>query len=337
MNIAMMAALLEEVDGLLARIELTNTLPFAHRAPHYAALARHAIETALADVSVPLANCMPLKILRAIANTTSAMTMADAVTSGNVECVHLLLDDGVDNDLFGLACKKGQTEIVRLMLSNGKFAYNSAFQDACFFGHEEIARMLIERGVDPSAQNNSAIESAIEGYNMNIVRLLADVLPEKDLNNALCFACGSGHMEIVRLLLDLPPERGVNPAANENAALRIACDVGRTEIVRLLLNLPLEKGVDPAALENTAIRQACTNGHIGVVRLLLDLPLERGVHPGNQSLREARHNKHAHIVRLLLNLPPERGIDADDADDAESVDDVYWGAGGLGLGSDDEW
>jgi len=43
---------------------------------------------------------------------------------------------------------------------------NAALQDACFFGHAEIVRLLLDSGVDPSAKDDSAIKIAIESYKM---------------------------------------------------------------------------------------------------------------------------------------------------------------------------
>jgi len=159
-----------------------------------------------------------------------------------------------------------------------------ALQRASLRGHTEIVRMLLElpldRGVDPSANDN----------------------------DAFIWACRNGHTKIARLLLDLPLERGVNPAANDNYPLETACTNGHTEIVRLLLDLPLNRGVNPSACNNDAIRTASINGHTNlygyteIVRLLLELPPERGVDPtaeNNEALRFASRHGQTDIVRLL--------------------------------------
>jgi len=107
MDISKLYALLEEVDGLLARID--STLPLAHLAPHYAALARHALETALVYTDCPV-NTTPLKLLRAIAHHISLEAAA-----GDIDVMRLMLENGapIDEHTFIHACTKGQTEIVR--------------------------------------------------------------------------------------------------------------------------------------------------------------------------------------------------------------------------------
>ena len=142
-----------------------------------------------------------LKLLRLIAYTPLPVSLETAVQCGDVDLVRLISgSDDVNITHCVCAIKHGHTEIVRLLLEP-------------------------ERGVDPSANANEALRSAIT----------------------------IGHTEIVRLLLDLPLDRGVNPAAENNSALRSAITIGHTEIVRLILELPLERGVDPAADNNAAL------------------------------------------------------------------------------------
>ena len=203
-----------------------------------------------------------LKLLRTIAETSSPVTIEDAVKSDNVWLVRLEIESGatICNVSVQCAYTNGFTNIVRLFLDlpleRGVAACdNEALRLACEHGHTEIVRLLLdmplERGVDPAADNNLALRNA----------------------------CRCGHTEIVRLILELPLERGVDPAARDNHALWLACWKGHTEIVRLLLNLPLERAVDPAARDNAALRLACEHGYTEIVRLLLQLPSERGVNP----------------------------------------------------------
>jgi hypothetical protein len=239
-----LTAFLEEVDGLDARIAATPDLPFAHLAPRYIALARHELESKMAEseandgvvalrhkVKKSCESVDSLGLLRKIVDTTAIISVVDAIHANDISFVSLLIDSGAEitRQAFPIACEKGQTEIVRLLID-----------------------LPIERGVNPGANDNAALQRA----------------------------CEKGQTEIVRLLLDLPVERGVNPGANDNAALQRACEKGQTEIVRLLLDFPVERGVNPGAKNNNALGLACNKGHIDIVRLLIDLPVERGVNPG---------------------------------------------------------
>jgi ankyrin repeat protein len=84
-----------------------------------------------------------------------------------------------------IACEKGYTEIVRLLLQKGasiKATYNrfTHLYVACQNGHTEIVRLLLEKG--------AKIEATYKGY------------------TPLHMACEKGYAEIVKLLL----EKGAN-------------------------------------------------------------------------------------------------------------------------------
>jgi ankyrin repeat protein len=118
-----------------------------------------------------------LQILRTIAETNESKSLDAAIRANNACLAFLLIEDGatVDDNLFITACAHGRTEIVRFLLA-----------------------LPPERGVDPAARGNEAIQCASE----------------------------NGHMKIVRMLLDLPLERGVNPAVHDNKALRLRMLLG---------------------------------------------------------------------------------------------------------------
>jgi len=236
-----------------------------------------------------------LKILRTIAETPYPVTFEDAVKSGNVWLVHLELESATD--------------------------YNKAFRIACSRGHTEIVRLLLDRGVNPSAIDNYALRWASRNGHTNIVRLLLDLPLEKGAD-AFRDAYELGHTEIVRLLLDLPLDRGVDPAISSNDPIRYACERGYIDIVRLLLELPPERGVNPTARgEFTAIRLknnewvefhrtafdvACIHGHTEIFRLLLNVcrPGDHGVHGvhGYHLIRIAIDRGFTEIVQLLQGV-----------------------------------
>ena len=139
-----------------------------------------------------------------------------------------------DNWAIRKASKKGYYIIVKLLL-------DLPLERGV---HEHSSRALHEEKpsfrVDPSANNNYAIQLASK----------------------------NGHEVLVKLLLDLPLERGVDPSAKNNYAIRYASVYDYTSIVKLLLDLPLKRGVDPSANDNKAIIYASRYSHKAVVKLL---------------------------------------------------------------------
>jgi len=77
-------------------------------------------------------------------------------------------------------------------------------------------------------------------------------------------ACKSGETEkVIRIL----PQ--VDPAEQDNEAIKLASMKGRIEVVRLLL---ADNRVDPGAEVNHSIKAASLNGHAEVVQELLKHP-----------------------------------------------------------------
>ena len=115
-----------------------------------------------------------------------------------------------------------------------------------------LCELPLDRGVDPSADNNSAVVVSIQ-YN--------------------------GQVDVMQCLCELPLDRGVNPSADNNFAVRIAACRGRVDVLRYLCELPLDRGVDPSADNNYAVYAVARRGHLDVVRYLCELPRRRGVDP----------------------------------------------------------
>ena len=71
-------------------------------------------------------------------------------------------------------------------------------------GNVYLLELLLERGVDPSYDNNNAIQHAsCHGHIAVVERLLMDprVDPSAQYNGAILNACRNGHCEIVNILL----------------------------------------------------------------------------------------------------------------------------------------
>jgi ankyrin repeat protein len=122
---------------------------------------------------------------------------------------------------------------------------------ASYFGHLEVARLLLERGADPNrpARNNLAaapLHSAVAGQHEEIARLLLEHGADPDAEEtarftALHSAAENGHVGLTRLLL----EHGARQLAAQNGQtpLDLARQAGHDEVASLL-----EAAVPPASL-----------------------------------------------------------------------------------------
>jgi len=219
--------------------------------------------------------------------------------------------------LLHIMAKNGQTAICRLVLGDRMETNinlkNCQSQTALYLaaqeGHDEVVRLLLEKGADVNTQggwSGNALQGAAYGGHEVVVQLLlekgADVNAQGgQYGNALQGAAYGGHEAALRLLL----ERGADVNAQGGwwgNALQGAAYGGHEAVVRLLLEkgakvnaqggwyghaltgaayggheavlwLLLEKGADVNALEEwyaEALQDAATEGHEAVVRLLLD-------------------------------------------------------------------
>jgi ankyrin repeat protein len=163
---------------------------------------------------------------------------------------------------------------------------------------KEVLRLLRSTNpVDPSADDNYAIQVASESGQSEVVGLLLRdrrVDPSAYHDDAIKRACEHGHAEVVRLLLQ---DGRADPSVNGDHAIECASANGHVEVVRLLLN---DGRADPSAEDNSALVCACRNGHADVVRLLMQ---DDRVDPSatiNHVLQVASQQGHAEVVRLLL-------------------------------------
>jgi ankyrin repeat protein len=87
--------------------------------------------------------------------------------------------------------------------------------------------------------------------------------PSVDNNFAIQYATERGYKEIVELLLQ---DNRTDPSTENNFAIRIATTNGNKEIVEFLLK---DKRIDPAVDNNFVIRYATERGYKEIVQLLL--------------------------------------------------------------------
>jgi ankyrin repeat protein len=190
---------------------------------------------------------------------------------------------------------------------------SSPLHQASRQGHVELARMLIERGADVSAQEHdgsTALHLALGNGHADPARMLiengADVSAQKnDGWTALHLVSRNGRVDLARMLI----ERGAGVSAQTKygwTALHLASRDGDVDLARTLI----ERGADVSAQGNdgwTTLHLASLNGHVDLTRMLM----ERGANgsaqsnDGSTALHLASEDNHVNVVMILI----ERGAD----------------------------
>lgn len=129
------------------------------------------------------------------------------------ELVKLLLprvDPSKCSDSFLHACESGHTEVVTLLLRDGRidpsFGNNSCFLKACDYGHEKTALALIrDPRVDPSVGDNIVFRRVnFIGFSTLLEMLLKESQgrfdPSKHDNYCLCKAVRYGKLDVIGIL-----------------------------------------------------------------------------------------------------------------------------------------
>jgi len=234
----------------------------------------------------------------------------------------------VDEETLFIATQMRQIELVSFVLKSGVKPTLESFQYAAEHEFFELCRLFVEfgsrkilstpelevelvtnltngqlrnfenlinRGIDPTTDDNYAIKNASEWGHTEVVSLLlkhgTDSIAKNDV---LQTASWRGYFDIVQLLLD----NGADLTYISNHAIRIASENGHLEIVRLLL----ANGADPTAEDNCAIKMASHNGWIKVVKLLLKNNSKYKVDPtagDNYAIRWASGHNRSKITTLL--------------------------------------
>jgi len=143
-------------------------------------------------------------------------------------------------------------------------------------GYADVARMLVERGADVSAQaedGRTPLHSASWGGHVDVARMLvergADVsAQDEDGGTPLHWASIYGHVDVARMLV----ERGADVSAQAKdgrTPLHWASSNGHVDVARMLV----ERGADVSAQAKdgrTPLHWADINGHVDVEQMLVE-------------------------------------------------------------------
>jgi uncharacterized protein len=176
-------------------------------------------------------------------------TFTAAKYSGRNEIAALLLEKGVELDVFG-ACIAGAEQRVKALTGTDRELIQSHSHDgwtplhlACFFNHPAIADALIGSGADVQARSrnpmqNTPLHAATAGRSRDSVRILlehgADVNAQQEGGwTALHAASQNGDVEMVKLLIASGAHVHTRAANNQNA-LDLALTKGHQAVVDIL-------------------------------------------------------------------------------------------------------
>ena len=187
---------------------------------------------------------------------------------------------------------------------------NTLLLRAARAGHSDVAAVLIEKGANIEAKDDTFGETALmtaahEG-NADTVRLLLDKGANTEAKDnhgttALGWAAGDGNAEVVKLLLG----KGANIGAKDeygNTALGRAASSDQVDVVKLLL----DNGANTEA-KDAALMSAASYGRADMVKLLLDNGANieaKGnayLNEGETALVTAAREGRTEVVKLLLD------------------------------------
>ncbi|GIJ83048.1 ankyrin repeat domain-containing protein 44 [Aspergillus pseudoviridinutans] len=171
-------------------------------------------------------------------------------------------------------------------------------------GHDDIVRLLLDRGADLHMEGlgspYTALETAADRGNAELIELLMNAGAHAS-QRALNLAVLSAHIEAAKILLDA----GVNASLPDTLGLlplNRAASLGHETMIRLLL----EAGADVHSVDATgesALHLAASGGHDSVVQLLINTGAsttatdERGMTP----LHHASQGGNLKAVQLILD------------------------------------
>ncbi len=147
-----------------------------------------------------LSGCLIASLLISSGQTATSQDMREAILSGNIATVIVLLDDdaslintGDDRGLTPLhtASEAGEGDIVRLLIEKGALvdAPDSAgftpLHRAALVGHQEVVEILVEAGADPDLRNpGMALVQSISLFN-ETCSVTISMSPDSCLTRAL--------------------------------------------------------------------------------------------------------------------------------------------------------
>ncbi|XP_053218116.1 ankyrin repeat domain-containing protein 17 isoform X5 [Podarcis raffonei] len=254
-------------------------------------------------------------------SSTGNTALTYACAGGYVDVVKALLESGAsieDHNENGHtplmeAGSAGHVEVARVLLENGAGinTHSNEFKEsaltlACYKGHLEMVKFLLEAGADQEHKTDemhtALMEACMDGH-VEVARLLLDSgaqvnMPADSFESPLTLAACGGHVELAALLI----ERGANlEEVNDEGytPLMEAAREGHEEMVALLLGQGANINAQTEETQETALTLACCGGFLEVADFLIKAgaDIELGC---STPLMEAAQEGHLELVKYLL-------------------------------------
>lgn len=182
----------------------------------------------------------------------------------------------------------------------------SALTLACYKGHLDMVRFLLEAGADQEHKTDemhtALMEASMDGH-VEVARLLLDSgaqvnMPTDSFESPLTLAACGGHVDLAMLLI----ERGANiEEVNDEGytPLMEAAREGHDEMVSLLLTQGANINAQTEETQETALTLACCGGFLEVADYLIKhgADIELGA---STPLMEAAQEGHLELVKFLM-------------------------------------
>ncbi|CAD8079248.1 unnamed protein product [Paramecium primaurelia] len=213
-----------------------------------------------------------------------------AAVSQTNDCLKYLLENGIDaregdrqkNTPLMLAAQYGRTHNVELLVSNnisGKNKEgNAAIHLACFGGHLETVKILLQNGAQinqPGQFRMTPLIIASAYGHYDLVKYLIDqgakvISKDKYGRTSCAMAARNGNVKILSLLLYHGAEYNM-PDSSKNTPLHYAAAYGFPECIEELMKAGADQNL-PNSWKLTPLSVALQKNHLGVVKTLLNYP-----------------------------------------------------------------
>ncbi|KAK9891834.1 hypothetical protein WA026_016633 [Henosepilachna vigintioctopunctata] len=254
-------------------------------------------------------------------STTGNTPLMYGCAGGHTEVVQFLLEHGAnveDHNENGHtplmeAASAGHVGLAKILLMHGAGinTHSNEFKEsaltlACYKGHLDMVRFLLEAGADQEHKTDemhtALMEASMDGH-VEVARLLLDSgaqvnMPTDSFESPLTLAACGGHVDLAMLLI----ERGANiEEVNDEGytPLMEAAREGHEEMVHLLLGQGANINAQTDETQETALTLACCGGFTDVADILLKggANIELGA---STPLMEAAQEGHLDLVKFLL-------------------------------------
>ncbi|CAN5684769.1 hypothetical protein BH11ARM2_BH11ARM2_09480 [soil metagenome] len=271
--------------------------------------------------------------------------LGNASAHGQEDAVRFLLergapidqvDEGDDTALFFAAGKS--MSMFNLLVSAGADPLKettvgrTALRNACYESQTEVAKHLLELGIDPNLMNDMG-QNALHAATMlgpcspDLIRLLLDAGTSVNVQDAHGFTplhhmARKGQVEAMRMLL----QTGANPDLKcgvggwKDLPIDLARQANRTEVVNILAPITGITQIGPDSNNPSALINAAKEGDIDTTERLVDAGVDVDTAINNTTaLLSASLFGHTAVVKLLL----EKGANPNYAN-SDGNTPLYW-------------